>query len=90
MRTKAALAETKARGTKLGGLRDQTGQRNRVLQERATERAERVADIILPLRERGATYQEIADALNSAGVMTARGGGWHASQVQRSLKRLEA
>lgn len=87
-RTKAALAEAKARGAQLGGLRDQTGRRNAALQANAAERAERVASIVTPLRERGATLQKIADALNAAGVITARGGVWHASQVQRTLKRL--
>jgi len=87
-RTKAALAEAKARGTKLGGLRDQTGKRNAAVQANAVERAERVADIVVPLREKGVALQSIAEALNSAGVATARGGIWHASQVQRTLKRL--
>lgn len=87
-RTKAALAEAKARGRKLGGLRDQTGRRNAALQANALERAERVASIVTPLRERGATLQAVADALNSAGVVTARGGRWHASQIQRTLRRL--
>jgi DNA invertase Pin-like site-specific DNA recombinase len=87
-RTKAALAEAKARGRKLGGLRDQTGRRNAALKANALDRAERVASIVTPLRERGATLQGIADALNTAGVATARGGTWHASQVQRTLRRL--
>ena len=89
-RTKAALAEAKARGTKLGGLRDQTGKRNAAVQANAADRAARVADIVMPLRDKGATMQAIADALNAAGVVTARGGAWHASQVQRTLKRLAA
>ncbi len=87
-RTKAALAEARARGTKLGGLRDQTERRNAAVQANAAERADRVASIVTPLRDRGVTLQAIADALNSAGVATARGGTWHASQVQRTLKRL--
>lgn len=87
-RTKAALAEAKARGRKLGGLRDQTGRRNAAVKANALERAERVASIVTPLRERGATLQAVADALNTAGVVTARGGKWHASQVQRTLRRL--
>lgn len=88
-RTKAALAEAKARGQKLGGLRDQTGRRNAAVKASAKERAKRVASIVTPLREQGATLQSIAGALNAAGVETARGGQWHASQVQRTLKRLE-
>lgn len=87
-RTKAALAEAKARGQKLGGLRDETGRRNAAVKAHALERAERVASIVTPLRERAVTLQGIADALNAAGVKTARGRGWHASQVQRTLRRL--
>lgn len=89
-RTKAALAEAKARGTKLGGLRDKTGRRNAAVQANAGDRAKRVAEIIVPLRDKGATLQSIADALNAASVSTARGGVWHASQVQRNLHRLTA
>jgi DNA invertase Pin-like site-specific DNA recombinase len=89
-RTKAALSEAKARGTKLGGLRDKTMKRNAVLQANATARADRVAGIILPLREAGKPLREIAEHLNRAGVPTARGGQWQASQVMRTLERLSA
>jgi len=89
-RTKAALAEAKARGTKLGGLRDKTMKRNAAMQANATARADRVAGIILPLREAGKPLREIAEHLNRAGVPTARGGQWQASQVMRSLERLSA
>lgn len=88
-RTKAALAEAKSRGIKLGGLRDHTGRRNAAARASAVARAERVSSIVIPLREKGETLQSIAQALNSAGVVTARGGVWHPSQVQRTLKRLE-
>ncbi len=43
MRTKAALAVAKSRGTKLGGLRDATGKRNDALQAEAQGRAVKVA-----------------------------------------------
>lgn len=89
-RTKAALAEAKARGVKLGGLRDATGRRNIAIQENAKERAEKVAGIIRPLRNQGVTLRAIAATLNKSGVTTARGGQWQASQVQRTLARLEA
>jgi DNA invertase Pin-like site-specific DNA recombinase len=89
-RTKAALAEAKARGAKLGGLRDKTMRRNAVIQANAGARAERIAGIILPLREAGTPLREIAEHLNRAGVPTARGGQWQASQVLRTLERLSA
>ena len=89
-RTKAALAEAKARGKKLGGLRPKTEARNQAIQANAKERAEKVAGIVQPLSKQGSSLREIADALNTCGVQTARGGKWHASQVKRVLERLEA
>ena len=88
-RTKAALAEAKARGTKLGGLRDKTMKRNEAVKANAAARAARVAGLIMPLREAGKPLREIAEHLNKAGVATARGGQWQASQVMRVLNRLE-
>lgn len=89
-RTKAALAAAKARGTRLGGLRDKTMQRNAAIQANAAARAEKVAGIVLPLREAGKPLREIAEHLNRAGVQTARGGQWQASQVMRVIDRLGA
>ena len=87
-RTKAALAEAKARGTKLGGLRDATGKRNEAVKAFAAKRAEKVAGIVVPLHRQGETLRHIADVLNGSGVSTARGGSWHPSQVKRTLERL--
>lgn len=89
-RTKAALAEAKARGTRLGGLRDKTMQRNAAIQANAEARAQKVAGIVMPLRDAGKPLREIAEHLNRAGVQTARGGSWQASQVKRVLDRLSA
>ncbi|MGP3699882.1 recombinase family protein [Rhodobacter sp. NSM] len=89
LRTKAALAEAKAKGKQLGGLRDATGKRNEAVQREAVERAETVAPLILPMRAQGKSLREIADALNETGVRTARSGRWTASQVMRALARLE-
>lgn len=88
-RTKAALAEAKAKGKKLGGLRLKTEARNRAIQANAKARAERVAKTVQPLRAQGASLRDIADALNTSGVPTARGGKWQASQIKRVLERLE-
>lgn len=92
-RTKAALAEAKVRRAAqglppLGGMRDATMKRNEAVQSNARARAERVAGIVVPLRDGGRSLREIAEELNRAGVETARGGRWQASQVQRVLERL--
>ncbi len=89
-RTKAALAEAKAKGKKLGGLRPKTAARNQAIQTNAKARAEKVACILQPLRAQGASLREIAEALNTSGVPTARGGRWQASQVKRVLERIGA
>ncbi len=89
IRTKAALAEAKAKGVKLGGLRDKTNERNKEVQRRAKERADKVAKVIIPLRDQGLSLRAIANALNASGVPTARGGNWQASQVQRTLSRIQ-
>lgn len=89
IRTKAALKEAKARGVKLGGARDKTMKRNQEVQRKAAERAQSVAGLIQPLREAGKSLREIAAELNRAGVRTARGGEWQASQVKRTIERLE-
>lgn len=90
LRTKAALAEAKARGVKLGGLRDKTMKRNAVASADANARAEKVRAIVMPLRASGATMRQIADALNAAKVQTARGGTWGPSSVKYTLDRLTA
>jgi len=88
LRTKAALAEAKAKGVVLGGMRDATGKRNDAVKAGAMRQAERVAGVVLPLRQQGATLRDIAEALNISGVPTARGGKWQASQVMRVMERL--
>ena len=89
-RTKAALAAAKARGTRLGGLRDKTGARNRALQEKATKEAGPAMAVIGPMRNAGKSLAAIAEALDGAGVATSRGGRWTAKQVSRIIDRQAA
>lgn len=89
-RTKAALAAAGKRGVKLGGLRDSTMRRNEVVKAQADDRAARLASIVVPLREHGGTLDDIANALNAAGMKAPRGGSWQATQVARVLARLQA
>src|SRR3954466_176941 len=67
-RTKAALREAKARGTKLGGLRDTTMKRNAVVKANADARARTLEGIVRPLKKSKATLRDIAVALNEAGI----------------------
>lgn len=89
-RTKAALAQRKAQGAKLGGLRPGTEARNAAVQAGARTRALKLEPMIRSMREGGMTLQQIADHLTATGVQTARGASWHPSQVARTLARLEA
>lgn len=88
LRTKQALAAAKARGTKLGGLRDATMKRNRLAIEAADAAAHKVSSIIVPMRRAGATLQAIACALNNANVPTPRNRKWAAMSVKNALDRL--
>ena len=89
-RTKAALAEAKARGTKLGGLRPGTEAATRPPSILADACAQRIEGIVMPMRTSGATLQEIADALTAARVETPRGGQWSRTAVRNAILRLEA
>lgn len=89
LRTRAALASAKARGVKLGGLRENTRTRNLEAIEAADAAAQRVSAIILPMRRSGQSLQAIADALNAAGQPTRRGGKWYATTVKNTLDRLD-
>lgn len=54
----------------------------------ALKDAERVEAFVMPIRRRGGTFQLIANELNNADIMTARGKRWHPIQVSRVIKRL--
>lgn len=89
-RTKAALAEAKAKGKKLGGIRPKTEARNVAVKAQAEGYAQKVAGMVQPMRQAGKTLREIADTLNASGVQTSRGGKWSAAQVMRTLDRLDS
>ncbi len=94
-RTKAALGAAKARGAALGGQR---GSRARmrgmaakgtlasatVRREAAAKRRDDLLPVVEQLKANGATsLRTIAEGLNRAGLTTARGGRWTATQVLR-------
>jgi len=87
-RTKAALAEAKARGVVLGGLRDKTMKRNQVRLEQAKNEAENLRSVLEPMVERGDSLTQMARSLNSAGLRSPRGGDWYPQTVKRLVERL--
>ncbi|MCK3776203.1 recombinase family protein [Ensifer sesbaniae] len=86
-RTKAALQSAKARGVKLGGLRDKTNERNKAAKAKADSFASTVLPLVTKLRDAGETLQAIADAMNAAGKPSPRGGQWTATSVKRVMER---
>ena len=93
-RTKAALQAAKARGVKLGNPNVEAlrrGQRKtaKILEFQAVERYRALADRLALVRAAGNTsLREIARAFNEAGVLTPRGGAWHAQTVSRLLRAI--
>jgi DNA invertase Pin-like site-specific DNA recombinase len=95
-RTKAALAVTKANGTKLGGYRgvqtlsDETrAKATATIKAKADTWAQDVMVEIETLRASGVTsLEKIAAALNEKGIKTSRNGRWQATQVSRVISRL--
>ena len=88
-RTKAALAAAKARGTRLGNpnLAPVQALGTAMVEAKADHFAANILPIIKPMREAGATLRQIAEALNSRGIPTARKGTWAATQVSAILDR---
>ena len=96
-RTKAALTAAKARGVALGGQRGPvqrmasmsargTRQSALVRQQSAAKRRDDLLPVIQEIRANGAvSLHGVASRLNEAGLTTARGGQWTATQVSRLL-----
>lgn len=87
-RTKAALQEAKARGVKLGGLRENTAARNKAVKQAAVDRAEKYRAEFTEMKNNGYSMQKMAKSLNNRNVKTHNDGEWTATQVSRILKRL--
>lgn len=90
-RTKSALREARKRGVKLGVTGSQNIKKaNDVKIKKAKEFANQIKPIILPLRNQGFSYTEIANRLNAVGIGTPRGSKFKAAQVQKyATKYLE-
>jgi DNA invertase Pin-like site-specific DNA recombinase len=90
-RTKAALAQRKAQGAKLGNrtnLPEAQAMGVAINRKAADAFAANVLPIVRQIQAAGATtFRAIAAALNDRGVRTARGGAWHDSTVRNLLAR---
>ena len=90
-RTKAALAEAKKRGTKLGNPRWQ----ETIPRAWAATRTKngtppkQTMELMQQLRAGGKTYRAIADHLNNMGLRTPRGFQWHNETIRDLLTRTQ-
>lgn len=89
-RTKAALAVAKAKGVKLGGLRDSTALLNKARADKALEFARSIETLVQPMVNQKMSLGAIAKALNDSNVTTAKGNSWTPVQIDRVIKRLLA
>ena len=91
-RTTAALAAAKARGVRLGNpnIADARIAAHRTIRANANAFAANVLPVIKEVKATGASLRQIATALNSRGIPTARGGMWAATQVSDYLRRAAA
>ncbi|MGE6105911.1 recombinase family protein [Aeromonas veronii] len=85
-RTKAALQAAKARGVKLGGLRDNVQVEG--LKKAADDRAEQLRPEFAEMRRNGYTLKRMAESLNARSIKTARGSAFSITTCQRVLQRL--
>jgi DNA invertase Pin-like site-specific DNA recombinase len=88
--TKAALAERKAKGVKLGNRKNLSDAQRKGAAANSLQGKHRRAEFTVlaaEAREAGATNaREIANYLNGKGLKTARGGEWKPSNVHRMLQ----
>lgn len=102
-RTKAALAELKAKGVPLGSARPghwdgredrrgwlgmDAGKKTTLLRDRFEKTYASVIPLVKALHERGESADRIAQTLNSSDLKTSRGKAWSRNTVQRVVIRL--
>ncbi len=87
-RTKAALAEAKAKGKKLGSHAPDIAAMNKASKAAANDRAESYRAEFEMMVNNGFSTKQITESLNERGIKTLKSGEWHTTQVSRTLKRL--
>ncbi len=85
-RTKAALAQAKARGKVLGNPRLDEARKAAAAARRTTPAPE-VVQIMRDRRRQGDTLRQIAEALNRLEIRTPNGYRWHPETVRQELKQ---
>ena len=87
LRTRAALREWKAKNPnkKLGNPNIASINKNR--KYKARQFVNGISNVIMPLRDRGMTYQQIANTLNDMKMTTPKGCKFYPSQVKNVISR---
>lgn len=85
-RTKAALAEAKRRGTKLGNPQIAEARFRALRTHHAHRPAPEVMNLMAGWRQQAWTLRRIADELNHLNIRPTRGRAWYASSVRNQLK----
>jgi DNA invertase Pin-like site-specific DNA recombinase len=89
--TRAALAQRKVQGARLGNPRNAASAAalgRKAQAEQADRFARNVLPVIEAIRRSGvSTLAGLAEALNTRGLRSARGGKWHVSAVENLLAR---
>ena len=90
-RTKAALAEARRRGIRLGGYRGGTAPDHRKATEARQKAADAFASSVAPMmremRASGLSLRQIAAEMVRRGIRTVRDGAWTAASVANVLNR---
>ena len=87
-RTRQALAEAKRRGVKLGTAGSRNIKKaNDAKISAANTFAAKLQPLVMPLREAGKTFNEIADVQNQMNIKTPQGKKFQATQVRRYTLR---
>jgi DNA invertase Pin-like site-specific DNA recombinase len=84
-RTKAALAEAKRRGTRLGNPRIEAARTLALAAHHAHRPKPEVLTLMVEWRSQGKTLRAIARDLNRLNIRPARGREWYASSVRGQL-----
>jgi DNA invertase Pin-like site-specific DNA recombinase len=84
-RTKAALAEAKRRGTRLGNPRIEAARTLALAAHHAHRPEPEVLTLMVEWRSQGKTLRAIAHDLNRLNIRPARGREWYASSVRGQL-----
>jgi DNA invertase Pin-like site-specific DNA recombinase len=87
-RTKAALAEAKRRGTKLGNPRIEDARALAIAAHHAHRPAPEVFKLMTEWKEQGKGLRQIARDLNRLHIRPPRGREWYATSVRNQLMRM--